>query len=117
MVLLFHQNPISVCSELGKNLKQIKSSILEWKVVFKPKCFMRIEGGREAEIQWKYRGFLACKAKLLCKETMNPDSHLAGKLFQVLKIFQTISTCFGSENETMLNFCNNEAFNDNKIDK
>ena len=85
---------ISICSELAKNLKQMNTNILDWKVVFKPKCFMRIEGGREAETQWKYWGFLACKVKLLCKETMNPDSHLAGKLFQVSKIFQNILTCF-----------------------
>lgn len=85
---------ISLCSELGKNRKQMDTNILDWKVVFKPKCFMRIEGGREAETQWKYWSFLPCKVKLLCKETMNPDSHLAGELFQVLKIFQNILTCF-----------------------
>lgn len=109
---------IAVCSELGENLKQMNPNILDWKVVFKPKCFMRVEGGREAETQGKYWGFLACKVKLLCKETMNPDSHLAGKLFQGLKIFQNILTCFWRAwNETKSSFCNKEAFSDNKIDK
>lgn len=52
VVSLCHWCPeISICSEIGENLKQMDANILDRKAGFKPKCFMRVEGGREAETQ------------------------------------------------------------------